>query len=196
MSFVKLVNECKNYEKNSNKFIKSSCYFIVCIKFKSEIKLDKLKQVANSLFDNNIINDAPLIIYSALNSIFILFSNDEDYNDNKCHQNICSEYASFISLLTNIAVSVNIVELTTRMKTITYFYMKVFSNICKILNSDEHNYLQDSIKKFGEEKWNSIPDNIKFGVFYKKKDNSSVIEELSEQFDVSTLDKYENFFFR
>lgn len=210
----RLRHEMRHLEEISDKYIPHDMYYIVKVTGIDAIEGSAKKWGKNFLTRN--VTHQPLCSYifqSGPNiNIILIYScleNGEEHYIDGSYSKIISQYASLLGRELNIDVVVNIVEFETRTQLLMYFSCLIHQNSRlsmithsgnKITLSDIRNHTQQELlEKLSESgvDWSSIPEENKYGVFYKlkRRRGNIVIASLSEAFDTRDIKKYSIFIF-
>lgn len=190
---MQIINIIKDIESSSKRIVPKDSYYIVRLKVVNSI-IDDMT-VAKKLLSSLVLTHHPLVSYisSFKDEIWFLFSNvlsTDDHNFGGCHHEIVSYFSSHLtSELKGKIVKCWIVELNSRNKVIEYFHTIVFTNMMKKCGH-KHDTFEDAMENFPKETWQTLPNDEKYGVFYKHPSIS-----LSEEIDYKHIDKYQKFFF-
>lgn len=207
----RIKNDMEDIEHDSDKFISSGKYYIIHISIPN-YPPENMKNFGKIFLTRNS-EHQPLSTYIFENELYLIFSCYEEEKSHYLegsHQEIISEYVSFISSETSSSeIKAHIVEFYTQTQIISYFIWKIYLNsrmyISKIsdgkidsndIQSQTLNEITTLLGEYGVD-WESLPNENKYGVFYKlKKSNEKyVISTLSEYFDARNNQKYLNYIF-
>jgi hypothetical protein len=207
-STTRLYQNMNEYEENSDKKIPFTSYFILVIMMN---EVDSSLKVLKYLLKNKILKETPLSVYmyKDRNNYFyyLLYSSldTDSHYENGSHQKICSIVSSKLARKYDRDIECTIVEIDTRSKVCVYFQYKVYNNILTSLKNLSNGKLVDSnmtlkemieiIEKKYKIKWDDVPNEDKYGVFYKLGEKEHTYEKLSEIIDLRELNKYLSFFF-
>jgi hypothetical protein len=217
-STTRLYQNMNEYEENSDKKVPFTSYFILVIMIND---LPSSLKVLKYLLKNKILKESPLSVYmykdrnfkengsSSQNNYFyyLLYSSLDaaSHYENGSHQKICSIISSKLARKYDRDVECTIVEIDTRSKVCVYFQYKVYNNILTSLKNLSNGKLVDSnmtlkemieiVEKKYKLKWDDVPNEDKYGVFYKLGEKEHTYEKLSEIIDLRELNKYLSFFF-
>lgn len=194
MSTLKVINAIGEIENSSKRVIPEECYYILHIKLLSATISEHDKLLKNILTRPNVDHQACIVYISPFkDEVWLLFScvqKPNFHNFKGCHQELCSYFASWMTVETGSLTKCWLTELNTRTKVIEYFHSVVFLNMFKRAGNTFAT-IDDAIEAFPKEKWNELPPFEKFGIFYKYANFESMCEEI----DYKTFEKYKTFFF-
>jgi len=216
-------NDVNEYEENSDRKIPFSSYYIIKVDLSKATSTPKTvinsaKYVLRSGTKYGSIVNLPLAAYTFDNEIYFLYScidQGEHYRSGS-HQLICSEMASLLTREHNGLVLCSIIEFDSRTKIYAYFQDKIVENSRKkivglskgtITKKEAHSLTLTECEAALMERagisWSEIPNNDRFGVFYKyicEENKSEAVKTekfsvLSEMINFRDLDKYEKYLF-
>lgn len=202
----RLKNVVSGYEKDSDRLIDASLYYIVNITIDDE-SFDATQLCKKLAYLQN--HEYPLVSYVYKNDVFLLFSStdDKEHQFNGSHQMICSEYASISTLETKIKAKCTIVEMDTRTKVVIYFQTKIYENLCRYIQSlsvdisrkDLENYTLKEIENKLMETLSidisKVESERKYGGFYKYLHDKGKFHTLSNIINLQTMETFINYFF-
>jgi hypothetical protein len=191
---IKVMNTIKDFEAMSRRVVPKDNYYIVHLKVTNSI-IEDVADVTKKLSTVPNVEKMPLVVYTSpfKDELWLLFSSvtpAEDHNLGGCHQELCSYFASLLSIeLKGKIVKCWILELNSRIKVIEYFHSLVFMNMSRRVGN-KNTTIEDAIENFPKEAWEKMPPAERYGVFYKLRS-----PPMSEEIDYKNIAKYQTYFF-
>lgn len=203
---TKLKNDMEDIERESDKYIDPSHYYIVRIFPQDYSFPEKIKSMAKTLLTRNSMH-LPLTVYFFDKDVYAVFSctDGAQHYLNGSHHAILSEYVSFASsFLEHSFVNCSIVQFLSQTQIVSYFTWKVYTYskkyIEELLQKDSEETLMELIAELRKTKnieWDHIPSENRYGIFYKlkKQNDRFILSTLSEYLDASKYPKYIQYIF-